>query len=236
MSAMAEKGEGFYVEKKSGDRAHDEETALIEAALARADEETKIGIKAIFRLYWRGAMWSMLLSLALVMEGMDVGLVNNFFGQQAYIERFGHVDAAGKKFIPANWQAAINNGQQIGAVAGLLFNGWAQSKYGSKKVYMLAMVLLAAFGECSFLLEYQKLMTSLHPCLRYLLTHALRRKHDLWFSMGYFPDLDHGVRCRNLSHGHARLPHLLGINVLGYRFFPRCWCFTSFPRSSRKLG
>lgn len=143
---MAEKGEGFHIEKKTGDRALDDETQLIEAALARADEETRIGIKAIFKLYWRGAMWSMLLSLALVMEGMDVGLVNNFFGQQAYIERFGHVNAAGEKFIPANWQAAINNGQQIGAVAGLLFNGWAQSKYGSRKVYMLAMVLLAAFG------------------------------------------------------------------------------------------
>ena len=146
MSALAEKGEGFYTEKKTGDRALDDESQLIEAALARADEETKIGIKAIFKLYWRGAMWSMLLSLALVMEGMDVGLVNNFFGQQAYIERFGHVNAEGKKFIPANWQAAINNGQQIGAVAGLLFNGWAQSKYGSREVYMLAMVLLAAFG------------------------------------------------------------------------------------------
>jgi SP family general alpha glucoside:H+ symporter-like MFS transporter len=147
MSAMAEKGEGFYIEKKTGDKALDDETQLIEAALARADEETRIGIKAIFKLYWRGAMWSMLLSLALVMEGMDVGLVNNFFGQQAYIERFGHVNAEGKKFIPANWQAAINNGQQIGAVAGLLFNGWAQSRFGSRKVYMLAMVLLAAFGE-----------------------------------------------------------------------------------------
>jgi SP family general alpha glucoside:H+ symporter-like MFS transporter len=94
-------------------------------------------------------MWSMLLSLALVMEGMDVGLVNNFFGHSAYKERFGKDDGTGVKLIPANWQAAINNGQQIGAVAGLLFNGWAQSKYGSKKVYMLAMVLLAAFGKSS---------------------------------------------------------------------------------------
>jgi len=235
MSAMAEKGEGFYTEKKSGDRAYDEETALIEAALARADEETKIGIKNIFKLYWRGAMWSMLLSLALVMEGMDVGLVNNFFGQQAYIERFGHVNADGEKYIPANWQAAINNGQQIGAVAGLLFNGWAQSKYGSKKVYMLAMVLLAAFGMCTRLVR-SSLTCSLYSRLRHLPTHVVRRKHDLWFPLGYLPDLDNRLRCRNLSHGYARIPHLLGFHVLGYWFFPRRWCSESFSRSSRKLG
>lgn len=87
------------------------------------------------------------ISLALVMEGMDVGLVNNFFGQQAYIDRFGTANAAGVKSIPANWQAAINNGQQIGAVLGLLFNGWAQSRFGSRRVYMLGMVLMAACSE-----------------------------------------------------------------------------------------
>jgi SP family general alpha glucoside:H+ symporter-like MFS transporter len=81
------------------------------------------------------------------MEGMDVGLVNNFFGQEAYIERFGHLDSAGKKYVPANWQAAINNGQQVGAVVGLLFNGWAQSRFGSRKIYMLGMVVLAGTSE-----------------------------------------------------------------------------------------
>jgi SP family general alpha glucoside:H+ symporter-like MFS transporter len=89
----------------------------------------------------------MLLSLALVMEGMDVGLVNNFFGQNAYRNKFGKpIGPDGAMRVPDNWQAAINNGQQIGAIAGLLFNGWAQSKFGSRRIYMLAMVLMAAFG------------------------------------------------------------------------------------------
>jgi hypothetical protein len=179
MATLAEKGESHYTERKVIDAALDEETAMIEAAMARADEETRIGIKAIFKLYWRGAMWSMLLSLALVMEGMDVGLVNNFFGHSAYKERFGKDDGTGVKLIPANWQAAINNGQQIGAVAGLLFNGWAQSKYGSKKVYMLAMVLLAAFGMSSksplVYFNVNQLTNSLYPCIRYQSSYAFHR-------------------------------------------------------------
>jgi hypothetical protein len=147
MSAIAEKGEAQYSERKVIDQALEEESLLIEAALARADEETRLGIRGIFKLYWRGAIWSMLLSLALVMEGMDVGLVNNFFGQNAYRNKFGKpIGPDGAMRVPDNWQAAINNGQQIGAIAGLLFNGWAQSKFGSRRIYMLAMVLMAAFG------------------------------------------------------------------------------------------
>jgi SP family general alpha glucoside:H+ symporter-like MFS transporter len=87
------------------------------------------------------------------MEGMDVGLVNNFFGQQAYIDRFGEVGPNGKKFVPAKWQAAINNGQQCGAIIGLLFNGWAQSRYGSRKVYMGGMVAMAATSELQQLMR-----------------------------------------------------------------------------------
>ena len=81
------------------------------------------------------------------MEGMDVGLVNNFFGQPAYKERFGVLLPNGKKEVPANWVTAINNGQQAGQIVGLLFNGWAQSRYGSRKIYMGAMVTMFATSE-----------------------------------------------------------------------------------------
>jgi len=76
------------------------------------------------------------------MEGMDVGLVNNFFGQPAYKAKFGVAGPNGVKAIPANWQTAINNGQQAGQIIGLLFNGWAQSRYGSRKIYMGAMAVM----------------------------------------------------------------------------------------------
>ena len=86
-------------------------------------------------------------SLALVMEGMDVGLVNNFFGQPGYKAKFGNVMTEKGPVISANWQAAINNGQQAGAIIGLLFNGWAQSRFGSRRIYMLGQVLMVATSE-----------------------------------------------------------------------------------------
>lgn len=56
--------------------------------------------------------------------------------------RFGSVNSAGKLYIPANWQAAINNAASIGQVIGLVNNGYAQARFGSKRVYCCAMVVM----------------------------------------------------------------------------------------------
>ncbi|KAK7954092.1 alpha-glucosides permease MPH2/3 [Apiospora saccharicola] len=118
------------------------DTLLIEAAIANSDKETQLHRKELFSRYWPGALYSVLLSMALIMEGMDVGLVNNFFGHQAYLNRFGWPDANGKQHIPTSWQSAIGNGNNIGSIIGLMLNGWLQSRYGSRRVYMGAMVLM----------------------------------------------------------------------------------------------
>ncbi|GFZ45908.1 hypothetical protein JCM24511_03641 [Saitozyma sp. JCM 24511] len=123
----------------------DDSRALIDAAIAVAEYEKTLSFSRIFKLYWKGAVWSIVLSLALVMEGMDTGLINNFFGQSSFINHFGFTDASGKKYIPADWQAAINNANNIGSIIGLAINGWAQSRFGSRRVYMVTMVLMTGF-------------------------------------------------------------------------------------------
>lgn len=70
--------------------------------------------------------------------------VNSFFGHPAFRETFGSRTAEGELYIPANWQSAINNAATIGQVIGLLFNGWAQARYGSRPVYVGGMVLMIA--------------------------------------------------------------------------------------------
>lgn len=56
------------------------ESDMIEAAIALGEEETKLSLRELFRIHGKAALWSMGLSLALVMEGMDVGLVSTFIG------------------------------------------------------------------------------------------------------------------------------------------------------------
>jgi len=62
----------LYDEKNNdstGDLKHQEdavdptsEAALIEQAMLRGEEETKLGFKGVFRMHYKAAMWSMLLS------------------------------------------------------------------------------------------------------------------------------------------------------------------------------
>ncbi|KAM0276285.1 hypothetical protein ACHAQH_006915 [Verticillium albo-atrum] len=117
---------------------------LIEAAVAASDAEALLSRKELFNRYWPAAVYSMLLSLALVMEGMDVGLINNFFAHDAYLKKFGWPGPDGKLQISAKWQGAIGAGNNCGSIIGLLINGYLQARFGSRKVYMGAMVTMGA--------------------------------------------------------------------------------------------
>jgi SP family general alpha glucoside:H+ symporter-like MFS transporter len=49
---------------------------VIENARAAAEEEKAMGFKEVMRIHWKAAMWSCIFSLALVMEGYDLGIVS----------------------------------------------------------------------------------------------------------------------------------------------------------------
>lgn len=53
------------------------ESDLVQAAIAAGDAETKLPLKQLIRIYYPAALWSMALSAALIMDGMDTGLVSN---------------------------------------------------------------------------------------------------------------------------------------------------------------
>ncbi|KAH6686670.1 general substrate transporter [Plectosphaerella plurivora] len=128
----------------NGTGAYVPDVELVEAAVAADDEEARLGRKALFAMYGPAVIYSCLLSLALVMEGMDVGLINNFFAHPSYRQKFGWgEDAEGLPFIPANWQTGIGLGNNGGSIIGLLLNGYLQSRFGSRRVYMGAMALMA---------------------------------------------------------------------------------------------
>lgn len=47
----------------------------VAAAMAVINEEKALSFRQAFKMYWKAAVWSALLSTALVMEGYDVGIV-----------------------------------------------------------------------------------------------------------------------------------------------------------------
>ena len=112
---------------------------LVEAAAANSEEETKLPRLELFKRYKPAAIYSALLSLALVMEGMDVGLINNFFAHPAYRQKFGNdYNVDGELVVSTRWQTIIGAGNNVGSIIGLLLNGWLQSRYGSRRVYLVS--------------------------------------------------------------------------------------------------
>ncbi|RSH95719.1 hypothetical protein EHS25_000811 [Saitozyma podzolica] len=116
---------------------------LLKKAEDVANFDKGMGFRETLRIYRKAAVWSVVLSTALIMEGYDVVIINSFFGQSSFLHRFGQVNAQGQYFIPANWQSALNNAASIGQVIGLLINGYCQDRFGSKKTYLCAMVFMA---------------------------------------------------------------------------------------------
>jgi len=125
--------------------AHSTQQQLVEAAAAASESETKLPRGELFKRYRPAAIYSGLLSMALVMEGMDVGLINNFFAHPAYRRRFGNTyNVDGDLVVSTQWQTIIGAGNNVGSILGLLVNGYLQSRFGSRRVYLGAMVLMAA--------------------------------------------------------------------------------------------
>ncbi|KAG9249453.1 alpha-glucosides permease MPH2/3 [Emericellopsis atlantica] len=137
----------------TGNGVHRSQHDLVEAAVAAAEAEARLPRKELFRRYLPAAIFSTLLSLALVMEGMDVGLINNFFAHPNYLQKFGWPDSEGKMHISTTWQSAIGAGNNVGSLIGLLLNGYLQSRFGSRRVYMGGMV---AMGSAIFILFFSQ--------------------------------------------------------------------------------
>ncbi|ORX40205.1 trehalose transport-related protein [Kockovaella imperatae] len=115
----------------------------VERARLATEAERSMKFGAVLRKYWKAAAWSVVLSTALVMEGFDVIIINSFWGNPAFLERFGQRDGDGHLYIPANWQAAINNAALIGEIVGLGMTGILQNRYGSRPTYLIGMFIMA---------------------------------------------------------------------------------------------
>lgn len=149
---------------------------LIEAAVTASDAEALIPKKELFNRYWPAVTFSMLLSVALVMEGMDVGLINNFFAHPAYLKRFGWPDANGDQHISTKWQGAIGAGNNCGSILGLLLNGFLQQRFGSRRVYMVCLESSINRMKLMYLVRHGSYgLHHLRPLLRHERRNAPRR-------------------------------------------------------------
>lgn len=119
-------------------------------ALAATQYEHNMSFLDGLRMYPKAILWSAGISLAIVGEGFDTALVNSLFAFDTFKESYGDPAARGGYIISTAWQVALSNGATVGALIGLIANGWLTERYGFRRTLMGALMFLIAFIFLTF--------------------------------------------------------------------------------------
>ena len=79
--------------------------------------EHQMSFSQALKLYPKAIAFSVVLSLAIVMEGYDTALLGSFYGYPVFRERFGIRLADDSYQVTASWQSGLQNGAQVGEVS-----------------------------------------------------------------------------------------------------------------------
>lgn len=111
-----------------------------------SDKEHKMSLLQGIRLYPKAIGWSILISTCIAMEGYDVSLVNNFYAFTPFNRKYGVPDSKGEYQIPAEWQAGLSNGAQVGEIIGLFINGYVSERFGYRYVSTVSIFMQKRHG------------------------------------------------------------------------------------------
>lgn len=170
-----------------------------------------------FKTHKRAAMWSIVVSSCIIMEGWDCMLYGNFFSQPAFRARFGTLGSSGTYQIPAPWQAGLSNGSNVGQLLGLWMTGIACDRWGYRKTIAASLAAVTAFifipvfaQSLPVLLIGQILSKSSRP---FPPSSSLARLRPLAScyrsgrSARRFPDFDHRLRRGSLPGRSSTISH-----------------------------
>lgn len=90
---------------------------LVRNARLATEKEHNMSLLQGIKLYPKAIGWSILISTCIVMEGYDVALINNFYGNSQFNRKYGEPYVTPKGTIDyqvsAAWQAGISNGAVV---------------------------------------------------------------------------------------------------------------------------
>ncbi|KAK9490428.1 general substrate transporter [Lipomyces doorenjongii] len=115
---------------------------LLVSARRASDFEHQMKLLESFKLYPKAVLFSMIISIAIVMEGYDLTLIASFFGYPTFREKFGVRLADGSYQVTPHWQSGLQNGAQVGEILGLVFAGLLADRFGYKMTLLGALVMI----------------------------------------------------------------------------------------------
>jgi MFS transporter, SP family, general alpha glucoside:H+ symporter len=120
-----EKSAATHVETTLGSGA-------INEAKRASDEEHSQTLFQALSANRKAVIWSMLISLSIVMEGYDLSLISNFYAYPEFVRKYGH-DYGGSVGwqLSAPWQSALGYSSTVGTIFGN-YSSYSPSSWYSK--------------------------------------------------------------------------------------------------------
>ncbi|KAL4878849.1 general substrate transporter [Aspergillus karnatakaensis] len=126
----------------------------IEQARRGTEQEHSLSFTQGLKTYRRAVLWSMLFSLAIIMEGYDTTLLQSFFAFPEFVQKYGspiYYTEDGRETeieryeLSAAWQSGLSNGAYVGEIFGLFLTGLLSERVGYRRIMGGATLSLAAF-------------------------------------------------------------------------------------------
>ncbi|KAJ5669632.1 general substrate transporter [Penicillium macrosclerotiorum] len=134
----------------TGDKENNYWESSLDAARKANSREHAMTASEALKLFPWAIIWSLVPSMAIVMEGYDSALINNFFAYPPFQVQFGQYYAGKGYQVSGPWQSALGAGGDIGALFGAWMNGYLINYWGFKKVFIFGQILMCAFIFVSF--------------------------------------------------------------------------------------
>ncbi len=127
---------------------------VLEGAQRASNLEHNMTAAQAWKMYPKAIMFSMVISLAIVMEGYDLTLIASFFAYKSFQDKFGTLvnpgAGMGEYQVTPNWQAGLQNGAQVGEILGLMFAGYLADRFGYRKTLLGSLLMII----CTIFLQF----------------------------------------------------------------------------------
>jgi SP family general alpha glucoside:H+ symporter-like MFS transporter len=116
---------------------------LAEDARNATAEEHRLGFFDAVKLYPKACMWTMVVSLVVILDGYDTALIGSLFGFPAFQRQFGHeTSKPGSYQLQAKWQTALGLASPLGNIVGIYINAFLTERWGHKKTCLGTLAFL----------------------------------------------------------------------------------------------
>jgi SP family general alpha glucoside:H+ symporter-like MFS transporter len=122
-----------------------------ENARLTTEEEHRLTIQEAIRKHYKACLWSMVVSLTIIMDGYDGALLGSLVAFPSFKSHFGqYVNASSGYQIPAHWQLAIGCSSSVGNIIGIYIGAITTDRLGYKRSLLLWLSWLTACIFISF--------------------------------------------------------------------------------------